>query len=98
MSDTLNSRAAGRGQLIPPPELAPGPPAGATREQCVAMWVDLVNATDEIFLAALRSRFKTEGEVLAAYRQNYARWVEEHDRTALHLLTEFDRRLNHHGR
>jgi hypothetical protein len=35
-------RAGEFGQLIPPPEFAPGPPAGATHELCVAMWFDLV--------------------------------------------------------
>ena len=83
--------------MIPPPELAPGPPVGATREQCIAMWFDLVEATDEIYLAALRSRYKTEAKVEAAYRESYARWVDEHDRKVLHMLTEFDRRRHNHG-
>ena len=93
------SQASARGtggfrQLIPPPELAPGPPAGATREQCIAMWFDLVDATDQILLAALRSRLGSPDEVDAAYRQVYARQVEEHDKTVYHMLSEFDRRLH----
>jgi hypothetical protein len=56
------------------------------------MWVDLVEATDEILLAALRSRYKTPEEVAAAYRQIYAYWVEEHDKKVLHMMNEFDRR------
>lgn len=80
------------GPLIPPLEQAPGPPAGATREQCVAMWLDLVEATDEILLAALRSRYGSPEEVKAAYRRIYARQVEEHDKKMLHMMREFDRR------
>ncbi len=59
MSQDPAPRADGFGQLIPPPGLAPGPPVGATREQFVALWFDLVEATDEILLAALRSRHKS---------------------------------------
>jgi hypothetical protein len=92
MSQASASNTGGFGQLIPPPELAPGPPAGATREQCVAMWFDLVEATDEILLAALRSRYKSQEEVEAAYRQIYARQVEEHDKKVRHMMSEFDRR------
>ena len=97
MTDASNSPTTGIGQLIPPPELAPGPPAGATRQQCVEMWFDLVEATDQIFLAALRSRCKSEAEVEAAYRESYSRWVEEHDRTVLHMFTVLNRRQQSHG-
>jgi len=98
MADASNSHTVYPGRLIPPPELAPGPPEGATREQCIAMWFDLVEATDQIFLATLRSRYKTEAEVEAAYRENYARWAEEHDRTVVRMFTELNRRLHHDGR
>src|SRR5438132_14334693 len=100
MSQASASRTGG--QLIPPPELAPGPPAGATREQCVVLWFDLVEATDEILLAALRSRYGSPEEVEAAYRQIYARQVEEHDKKVHHMMSEFYRRgrngPDNHGR
>lgn len=91
MTDAANSDTTIRGRLIPPPELAPGPPKGASREDCIAMWFDLVEATDQILLAALRSRCKTEAEVAAAYRESYARWVEEHDKKVRQMMTAFDR-------
>jgi hypothetical protein len=56
------------------------------------MWFDLVEATDEILLAALRSRYGSDEEVEAAYREIYARQVEEHDKKVQHMLSEFDRR------
>jgi hypothetical protein len=92
MSQASASNTGGSWQLIPSPELAPGPPPGATREQCVAMWFDLVEATDEILLAALQSRYKSQAEAEAAYRQIYARQVEEHDKKVHHMMSEFDRR------
>lgn len=98
MTDASTTPANRGGELIPPPELAPGPPVGASREQCIEMWFDLVEATDQIYLAALRSRYKTEAEVEAAYRENYARWVEEHDRTVFRMFTALNRRQQSHGR
>ena len=74
-------------QLIPPPELAPSVPADATREECIAAWLDLLDATDEIFLANLRGQGLSPAEIEAAYRECYARQVEEHDRTVHRMLT-----------
>ncbi|HEY3965811.1 MAG TPA: hypothetical protein VGM05_14730 [Planctomycetaceae bacterium] len=85
------------GNLIPPPDLAPGPPAGTTREQRIAMWFDLVDATDEIQLAMLRTRYHTEDEVLAAYREAYVRRVAEHDRTAERMISKLNYRSHSHG-
>lgn len=85
------------GQLIPPAEMAPAVPADATPEQCVAMWVDLVDATDEILLAALRSRLGPAGDVEAEYRRLYQEQMREHDRTVRHMFEELHRRLGHHG-
>ncbi len=84
--------------LIPPAEMEPALPPELSREECVAAWFDLVEATDEILLASLRSRGLSEAEVESAYRAIYARQVEEHDRTVRHMLMELDRRLSQHGR
>lgn len=56
------------------------------------MWFDLVEATDEILLAALRSRFGSPEQVATAYREIYARQVEEHDKKVHRMMSEFDRR------
>jgi hypothetical protein len=77
--------------------MAPSVPESASREECIAMWLDLIDATDEIFLANLRGQGLSPAEVEAEYRACYARQVEEHDRTVRHMLTEFDRRWNKHG-
>jgi hypothetical protein len=62
------------------------------------MWFDLVEATDEILLAALRSRYGSPEEVEAAYRQVYARQVEEHDKKVYRMLSELDRRFQNWSR
>jgi hypothetical protein len=84
-------------QLIPPPELSPSVPATASREECIGAWFDLVDATDEILLANLRSRGLSEAEVLAEYRRDYARWVEEHDHKVRHMLTPRHSERQHGG-
>ena len=85
------------GQLIPPPELAPPIPEGATPEQCIAMWVDLMNACEQFLLAGLRREIGPDGDLRAAYRRWYAQAMEEHDRAVLHMMEEFERRGGGHA-
>jgi hypothetical protein len=86
------------GELIPPPDLAPPTPAGATPAECVAMWVDLVDACEQFLLAGLRREIGPEGDLQAAYRRWYAGQMEEHDRTVLHMMQELQRRGGGHAR
>lgn len=91
-------RAKSFHQLIPPPEADPAVPAAASREQCVAMWLDLVEATDQILLSTLRSTLGSEAEARAAYRRCYEEQMREHDRTVRHMCEEFHRRWHaRHG-
>jgi len=85
------------GELIPPAELAPPVPEGATPEQCIAMWVDLMNACEQFLLAGLRREIGPEGDLQAAYRQWYAAEMEEHDRTILLMMEESHRRGGGHA-
>ena len=79
-------------QLLPPAELAPAIPADATPQECIAAWADLVYACDQFLLAGLRREIGPDGDLRAAYRQWYARHMEEHDRAMLHMAREFNRR------
>jgi hypothetical protein len=54
--------------------------------------VDLMNACDQFLLAGLRRKIGPDGDLAAAYRQWYEAQMEEHDRTMLHMMAEFDRR------
>ena len=80
------------GQLIPPPELAPPIPRSATRQQCIAAWLDLMDACEQFLLAGLRREIGPEGDLEAAYRRWYAEQMREHDRTMLRMIEEFERR------
>jgi hypothetical protein len=80
------------GQLIPPPDMAPPIPHRATPQQCVALWIDLMNACEQFLLAGLRREIGPEGDLRAAYRKWYAEQMEEHDRTVLRMMEEFRRR------
>jgi len=82
MADLVASQAA----------LGPSVPPGATPEQCIALWVDLMNACEQFLLAGLRREIGPEGDLKAAYRKWYAAQMEEHDRTMLHMMAEFERR------
>ncbi len=86
------------GELLAPPELAPPVPDGATPEQCIAMWLDLLEACDQFLLAGLRREIGPDGDLKAAYRRWYAQHMEEHDRMIFHMAEEFTRRLDNDAR
>jgi hypothetical protein len=85
------------GQLIPPPELAPPIPDDVTPEQCIAMWVDLMDTCEQFLLAGLRREIGPDGDLQAAYRQWYARQMEEHHQTVLRMMRESERRGGGHA-
>jgi hypothetical protein len=85
-------------ELIPPADLAPSVPEGATPQQCVVMWLDLMNACEQFLLAGLRREIGPDGDLRAAYRKWYAEQMEEHDRTMLGMMAEFERRGGGRGR
>ena len=68
-------------QLIPPPELAPPSVAHLPLEKRIELWEELVNESEALLLAGLRGKVGPEGDLHAAYRQWYARQMEDHDRT-----------------
>ena len=85
------------GQLIPPPGFEPQVPADATPQQCIRLWVDLMDACEQFLLARLREEIGPDGDLEAAHRQWYQRQMEEHDRTMLHMMQEFERRGGDHA-
>ena len=85
-------------ELIPPADLAPSIPSGLTPEQRIEVWLDLMNAAEQFLLAGLRLKVGPGGDVQAAYRQWYAEHMAEHDLAMQHLVEEFNRRSEKHGR
>jgi hypothetical protein len=86
------------GQLLPPPELTPTLPPDLTPEQRILLWVDLMDTCEQFLLAGLRRTVASDEELQAAYRKWYEERMEEHDRTVCHMLEEFHRRVDAHGR
>jgi hypothetical protein len=85
-------------QLISPLETAPPVPDQLTTEQRIALWVEVMDACDELLLAGLRRQVGSDEEVLRAYRHWYATQMEEHDRTLIRLLARLARaEANHDG-
>ena len=85
------------GQQISPPDLTPPTPDDLTPEQWIAAWADLMRTCEQFLLAGLRREIGPEGDLRAAYRRWYAEQMEEHDRTMIRMMQEFERRLPKRG-
>jgi hypothetical protein len=85
------------GQLIPPPGQEALMPENLTKTQRIALWADLVDATEELVKAGLRHKLGPDGDVDKAFRDWYVREMEEHDRTVAHMLDELHRRSSKHA-
>ena len=85
------------GRLLSTADLAPPVPENATPQQCIAMWVDLMDACEQFLLAGLRRQIGPDGDLRAAYRRWYAEHMEEHDRTMQRMVERFNRQGGGHG-
>ena len=79
-------------QLIPPPELAPPSVKHLPFEKRIELWADLVDSCEAMLLAGLRSRIGPDGDLQAAYREWYARYLDDHEQAQIHFLQELSRR------
>lgn len=80
------------------PEKASSAPEETTPEQRIQLWLDLLDANEELLLAGLRREIGPEGDLMAAYRRWYAEHMEEHQRMLIHLMEELERRGGGRGR
>jgi len=78
--------------LLSPPDLTPRVPENATPEQCIRMWMDLLNACEQFLLAGLRREVGPDGDLMAAYRRWNEQQQEEHTQALIHMMREFERR------
>ena len=74
------------GQLIPPPERAPSLPDDITPEQSIAIWIDLMKATDKFLFAGLRREVGPDGDVYEAYRRWSIEQRREKDKATQRML------------
>jgi len=82
------------GQLLGPSDLCAPIPEGATPEQCIRAWLDLMATCEQFLLAGLKRENASASDLREAYRRWYAGQMEEHDRMMLHLMERF---LRHGG-
>jgi hypothetical protein len=73
-------------QLIPPPELAPPSVKHLPFAKRIELWAELVDGCEAFLLSGLRRRIGPEGDLQAAYRDWYARHMEEHEKELIQFL------------
>jgi hypothetical protein len=79
-------------QLIPPPDFAPPSVKHLPFAKRIELWANLVDSCDALLLAGLSARIGPEGDLHAAYREWYARYMEEHDKAQIEFLRNLSRR------
>jgi hypothetical protein len=79
-------------QLIPPPELAPPSVKHLPFSKRIELWAQLVDGCEAFLLAGLRSRIGPHGGLEAAYRDWYARQMDDHERAKIQFLENLSRR------
>jgi hypothetical protein len=79
-------------QLIPPPELAPPSVKHLPLAKRIELWAQLVDDSEALLLSGLRSRIGPDGDLQAAYRDWYARRMDEHERAQIQFLENLSRR------
>jgi len=84
-------------RLIPPPELAPPSVKHLPLEKRIELWAELVDENDALVRAGLRAKIGPDGDLEAAYRDWYARHMEEHERGLIAFAENLTRREAAHG-
>ena len=85
-------------ELIPPPDLAPPSVKHLSLEKRIELWAELVDENEALLIAGLRAKVGPDGDLHAAYRQWYARQMDDHERMQVRLLANLSRREAKDGR
>jgi hypothetical protein len=67
-------------------------------EKRIELWAQLVDENEALVLSGLRAKIGPDGDIEAAYRQWYARQMEEHDQALFAMLENLSRREAQSGR
>jgi hypothetical protein len=84
-------------QLIPPPEIAPPSIKHLPLNKRIELWAELVDESEALVKSSLRAKIGPHGDLQAAYREWYARHMEEHDRYQIALAENLTRRERGYG-
>lgn len=78
--------------LIPSLDMAPPSVKHLPLSKRIELWGNLVDGCEAFLLAGLRSRIGPQGDLHAAYRDWYARCMEDHERAQIQFLENLSRR------
>ena len=79
-------------ELVPPADLAPPSISHLPLSQRIELWAQLVDESEALLIAGLKAKVGEGGDWHEAYRQWYARHMEEHDRMQIQFAKNLTRR------
>jgi hypothetical protein len=85
-------------QLIPPSGMDAQVGATLSSDERLALWAELVDASEALLLAGLRRQIGPDGDLREAHRRWYAQWMDDHDRYLRLQAENLHRRGLCHGR
>ncbi|MGQ0633056.1 MAG: hypothetical protein ACT4QC_00445 [Planctomycetaceae bacterium] len=85
------------GQLIPPPEFDHPLSESLSMEERVALWLDLLEASEQMLIAGLRATLPDGADLRDAVRQVYERQSEEHFHALERIAEHFQLLEAEHG-
>ena len=85
-------------ELIPPPDLAPPSVKHLPLAKRIELWGQLVDDCEALLLAGLRHRIGPDGDLQAAYRDWYARHMEDREQAQIQFLENLSRRERGRGK
>lgn len=85
-------------ELIPPRGLDHPPPGGLSRERLVALWLEMIETSDQMLMAGFRATLPSEAEARDAFRRWYEQYYREHYEHLQRMAERFNRLSQNHGR
>jgi hypothetical protein len=86
-----------KNELIPPFEIDHPLSGNLSRDQLASLWLDVLEAGDEMLMAGIKAQLPPGGDARSAYRD----WCEQYAREHLDMLERmaqrFNRVLERHG-
>jgi hypothetical protein len=77
-------------QLIPPPDLDHPLPDDLSREQLVALWLEILETSDQLLRAGMQATVPAGVDLVDAYRN----WCDQYDREHFEMLERMAERFS----
>ncbi len=81
-----------KNELVPPADFAPPSISHLPVRQRIELWAELVDESEALLIAGLKAKVGKGGDWQQAYREWYARRMEEHDRMQAQFAENLTRR------